>query len=200
MPSRKLFLEALQALRGHEEVAEHGWVLLGMLRPDHHKAVESAAGQGLVELAGREMRAELSVYEGGPVVWAARLTGHGRDVLAYTEASPAPDRQFGGPADGERLVELRRSEMDALRLYVHLGARLCVPPADGLEEKVRTARQLGNLWVLYLNEEQIESVAYAFYLRSVGGSGAEANRFARQYGVAFHPDRSTASLRLTRLR
>ncbi|MCC5481242.1 DUF6417 family protein [Streptomyces barringtoniae] len=200
MPSRKIFLEALRALRGHEEAAEHGWVLLGMLRPDHHKAVESAAGQGLVELAGREMRAELSVYEGGPVVWAARLTGHGRDVLVYTEASPAPDRQFGGPADGERLVELRRSETDALRLYAYLDARLCVPPADGPGEKVRTARQLGNLWVLYPNEEQIASVAYAFYLRSVGGSGAEANRFARQYGVTFHPDRSTASLRLTRLR
>ncbi|MGW3177328.1 DUF6417 family protein [Streptomyces sp. NPDC001153] len=200
MPSRKIFLEALRALRDHEEAAEHRWVLLGMLRPDHHKAVGSAAGQGLVELAGREMRAELSVYEGGPVVWAARLTGHGRDALAYTEASPAPDRRPGGPADGERLVELRRSEMDALRLYVHLGARLCVPPADGLEEKVRSARQLGSRWVLYLNPEQIESVAYAFYLRSMGGSVTEANRFAREYGVTFHPDRSTASLRLTRLR
>ncbi|MER6739150.1 hypothetical protein [Streptomyces puniciscabiei] len=68
---------------------------------------------------------------------------------------------MGGPADGERLVELRRSAMDALRLYVHLGARLCVPPADGLEEKVRTARQLGNLWVLYLNEEQIAGEVHA---------------------------------------
>ncbi|MGW7821809.1 DUF6417 family protein [Streptomyces puniciscabiei] len=188
MPGRKTFLEALRALRDREEAADHGWVLLGMLRPDHHKAVESAAGQGLVELAGREMRAELSVYEGGPVVWAARLTGHGRDALVYTEASPAPERRLGGPDHGEQLVELRRSEMDALRLYVHLGARLCVPPADGLEEKVRTARQLGSRWVLYLNEEQVASVAYAFYLRSVGGSGAEANRFGREYGVVFHPD------------
>jgi hypothetical protein len=140
-----------------------------------------------VELAGREMRAELSVYEGRPVGRAARLTGHGRDVLAYTEASPAPDRQPVGPVDGEQLVELRRSEMDAPRLYVHLGARLRKQPADGLEEKLRTARQLGNLWVLHLNEEQIESVAYAFYLRSVGGSAAEANRFGREYGVTFRP-------------
>lgn len=76
MPSRKIFLEALRALRDHEEAAEHRWVLLGMLRPDHHKAVGSAAGQGLVELAGREMRAELSVYEG--------------------------TRCMGGPADGAR--------------------------------------------------------------------------------------------------
>ncbi|MGW2649736.1 hypothetical protein ACWC2T_33695 [Streptomyces sp. NPDC001393] len=48
-------------------------------------------------------------------------------------------------------MELRRSERDALRLYVHLGAWLRVPPADGLKVKVRTARQLGSLGVLYLN-------------------------------------------------
>ncbi|MGW2426254.1 DUF6417 family protein [Streptomyces sp. NPDC001709] len=133
------------------------------------------------------MRAELSVCEGGPVVWAARLTGHGRDALVYTEAGRAPDRRPVGPAGGEQLVELRRSEMDALRLYVHLGARLRVTRAEGLEEKVRTACQLGSRWVLYLNEEQIESVAYAFYLRSVGGFGAEANRFGREYGITFRP-------------
>ncbi|MFJ4585551.1 DUF6417 family protein [Streptomyces echinatus] len=79
--------------------------------------------------------------------------------------------------------------MDALRLYVHLGDRLRVPPADGLAERVRTACQLGNLWAVNLNEEQIRSVAYAFYLRSMGGSVAEANRFARQYGAAFRLER-----------
>ncbi|WP_433455248.1 DUF6417 family protein [Streptomyces sp. CA-142005] len=182
-----LLIGALRVLRDHEEVAEHGWVLFGGLRPDHHKTVETAAGQGLVELADRDMRAELSAYEGRPVAWAARLTGHGRDGLAYTEASPAPNRRPDGPVDGEQVVELRRSEMDALRLYVHLGARLRKPPADGLEEKVRTTRRLGNLWILHLNEEQIESVAYAFYVRSVGGSTAEANRFGREHGVTFRP-------------
>ncbi|MEV6057721.1 DUF6417 family protein [Streptomyces sp. NPDC052107] len=188
MHGRKgLLVETLRVLRDHEEVAEHGWVLFGALRPHHHKTVDMAAGQGLAELAGRDMRAELSAYEGRPVVWAARLTGHGRDVLDYTEASPAPDRRPDEPVDGEQLVELRRSEMDALRLYVHLGARLRTPPADGLEEKVRTARHLGNLWILHLNEAQIESVAYAFYLRSAGGSAAEANRFGREYGVTFRP-------------
>ncbi|MGW0209779.1 DUF6417 family protein, partial [Streptomyces sp. NPDC003233] len=76
---------------------------------------------------------------------------------------------------------------------------LHVPPAEGLAERVRTARRLGNRWVLYLDEEQIESVAYALYLRSVGGSVAEANHFARQYGVTSRPDRSTGSLQPTRL-
>ncbi|MEV6117650.1 DUF6417 family protein [Streptomyces sp. NPDC052109] len=156
-------------------------------------------GQGLVELADREMRAELSAHEGGPVRWAARLTGHGRDVLAYTEASPAPDHDPGGPAPGERLVELRRSQMDAPRLYVHLGDRLHVPPAAGLADRVRAARQLGSLWVLCLTEEQITSAAYAFYLRSMGGSAAEANRCAREYGVACRPDRSASSVRVVRL-
>ncbi|MGW4562137.1 hypothetical protein ACWEN3_06895 [Streptomyces sp. NPDC004561] len=48
-----------------------------------------------------------------------------------------------------------------------------MPPAEGLAERVRTARLLGSLWALYLNEEQIASVAYAFYLRAVGGSVTE---------------------------
>ncbi|WP_452746343.1 DUF6417 family protein [Streptomyces filipinensis] len=85
---------------------------------------------------------------------------------------------------GERLVELRRSEMDALRRCAHLGERLHVPPAEGLADRVRTARRLGSLWVLYLNEEQITSVAYALHLRSMSGSATDANRFARRYGVA----------------
>ncbi|MER6565126.1 DUF6417 family protein [Streptomyces sp. NPDC001093] len=51
---------------------------------------------------------------------------------------------------------------------------------------MRSARQIGNCWSLYLTSEQIESVAYAFYLRFMGGSAAEANRFAREYGVVFH--------------
>ncbi|PKW12486.1 hypothetical protein SAMN05428944_0240 [Streptomyces sp. 1222.5] len=42
----------------------------------------------------------------------------------------------------------------------------------------------GNRWSLRLNAEQIESVAVM-----------EANRFGRAYGVAFHADRATASLR-----
>jgi hypothetical protein len=51
-----------------------------------------------------------------------------------------------------------------------------------------------------LNAEQLESVAYAFYLRSMGASVAEANRIVPAYGVAFHPVRATGSLRVTRLR
>ncbi|MFI2207761.1 DUF6417 family protein [Streptomyces sp. NPDC020192] len=73
------------------------------------------------------------------------------------------------------------------------------PPAEGLADKVCTARQLGSLWVLHLTEEQIASVAYAFYLRSMGGSLAEANRFGRQYGVAYRATGSHGSLRLIRL-
>jgi Family of unknown function (DUF6417) len=44
----------------------------------------------------------------------------------------------------------------------------------------------------------MESAAYAFYLWSLSGSAAEANRFAREFGVAFptSPDRATASMRL----
>ncbi|MGW3208406.1 hypothetical protein [Streptomyces sp. NPDC001135] len=48
MRGGKPLLEALRVLRDHQEVAERGWVLFGALRPDHHEAVEAAAGQGLV--------------------------------------------------------------------------------------------------------------------------------------------------------
>jgi hypothetical protein len=202
MRGRKAWFEALRALSDREREARWGWVLSGDLPPHHQQAVEGAAGQGLAELADREMRAELSAYEGRPILWAARLSPSGHDVLVYTDASPAPASPHDDPAEGETLVELRPSEMDALRVYVRIGAVLRVPPAEGLAERVRTAYfdRPGNRWSLRLSAEQIESVAYAFYLRSMGGSVTEANRFAREYGVAFRPHRSTSSVRLTRLR
>ncbi|WP_146075309.1 DUF6417 family protein [Streptomyces sp. Ru71] len=174
-------------LRELERDREHGWVPASSLASAEQRAVDAAAGRGLVELADREMRAELSVYEGRPILWAARLSAHGHDVLTYIDASPAPAHQQQG-AEGERLVELYRQEMEALRLYVHIGERMRVPPAEGLAQRVRAARQLGNRWSLWLTEEQVESVAYVFYLRSMGGSVAEANRFVREYGVAFLTD------------
>ncbi|MER6567555.1 DUF6417 family protein [Streptomyces sp. NPDC001093] len=51
---------------------------------------------------------------------------------------------------------------------------------------------------MYLNEEQIESVAYAFHLRSVGASAAEDNRFGREYGVVFRVGRQVGSGRSNR--
>ncbi|MGW7821947.1 DUF6417 family protein [Streptomyces puniciscabiei] len=199
MRGRKSWLEALRVLRDLEKDAEWGWVLTGELSLRQQRAVEEAAGQGLVELADREMRAELSAYEDRAIRWAARLSPQGHDVLAYAHAGPVPAAQNQGPAQGERLIELYRAELEALSRYVHIADQLRRPAADGLAERVRTARQLGNRWLLRLNEEQIESVAYAFYLRAMGGSAGEANRFAREYGVAFHADRATGVVRLTRL-
>ncbi|MFF7357367.1 DUF6417 family protein [Streptomyces filipinensis] len=198
MRGRKSWLEGLRVLRDLEKDAEWGWVLTGELSLRQQRAVEEAAGQGLVELADREMRAELSAYEDRAIRWAARLSPQGHDVLAYTRAGAVPAAQNQDPAHGERLIELYRAELEALSLYVHIADQLRRPAADGLAERVRTARQLGNRWLLRLNEEQIESVAYAFYLRSMGGCATEANRFAREYGVAFHADRATSAVRLTR--
>lgn len=127
-----MWLEALRDLCEREREAERGWVLSSDLLPRLQQAVESAAGHGLVELADREMRAELSVYAGWPILWAARLSPHGRDVVTYTDASPDPAPDHESVADGERLVELYRTERDALRLYVLLGKRLRVQPAEGL--------------------------------------------------------------------
>ncbi|MGW7256571.1 hypothetical protein [Streptomyces sp. NPDC054834] len=79
-----------------ERQARWGWALSGDLQPHHQQAVEAAAGQGLAELADREM--ELSAHEGRPIVWAARLSPCGRDVLTYTDASPAPEQPHDTPA------------------------------------------------------------------------------------------------------
>ncbi|WP_067136698.1 DUF6417 family protein [Streptomyces yokosukanensis] len=199
MRGRKSWLEAMRVLRHLEKDAEWGWVLVGELLPRHQRAAQAAAEQGLVELAGRETRAELSAYEDRPVRWAARLSPQGHDVLTFTDAGPAPASRHEGLAGGEMLIELYRAELEALSLYVHLAGRLRVPPAEGLADRVRTARQLGNRWSLWLTPDQIESVAYAFYLRSMGGCATQASRFAREYGLAFLMDPSEGCPRLTRL-
>ncbi|MGV9632434.1 DUF6417 family protein [Streptomyces sp. NPDC003487] len=77
--------------------------------------------------------------------------------------------------------------MDALRVYTNLAPVLRVAPADGLVDRVRTAYfdRPGNRWRMTLTTAQIDSVAYAFYLRALSGSVAEANWFAREYGITY---------------
>ncbi|MEU6477989.1 DUF6417 family protein [Streptomyces sp. NPDC047017] len=201
MGERKAWVEVLRKLWDLEAEARSGWVVLDDLLPQFQQAVDAAVGQGLVESADRETLAELSAPEDRPVSRAVRLSAAGFDALIYADAEPAPAPRRDGPADDEKLVELRPAEMDAVRRYVRLSARLRVPPADGLAERVRTSSfdRAGNRWSLFLNAEQIESVAYAFYLRSVGGPVTEANRFARLYGVIFRANRETGALRSKRL-
>ena len=189
MRGRKSWFEALRLLWEGDREAVRGWVLSGDLLPHHRQAVESAAELGLAELAGREVLAELSAWEGRPVLWAARLSPCGHDVLIYADVSPAPVPQHK-PADGETLVGLRPAEMDALRVYVGMGALMRVRPAEGLAQRVRAAGfdRPANRWSLCLTEKQLESVAYALYLRSMSGSATEANRFCRTYGLFVEAD------------
>ncbi|MGV9626524.1 DUF6417 family protein [Streptomyces sp. NPDC003487] len=88
---------------------------------------------------------------------------------------------------------MRPAQMDALRVYTHLGPVLRVVPADGLVERVRTAYfdRPGNRWRMTLTTAQIDSVAYAFYLHALRGSIAEANWFAREYGVIYQVDQAS---------
>ncbi|MFD1277852.1 DUF6417 family protein [Streptomyces kaempferi] len=71
--------------------------------------------------------------------------------------------------------------MAALRVFTGLASQLQVPPADGLAEQVRAASCDYGIkrWRLHLTPEQIESVAYGFWLHRLTGSAAEANRFSR---------------------
>ncbi|MER6560561.1 DUF6417 family protein [Streptomyces sp. NPDC001027] len=179
-------LDALETVRACEERFEHGWVLDTGAAP-LRAAVRVLAGQGLVEEADRETRAELSAWEGRAVRWAVRLSAAGHDLLAYARTRPAP--ASSGPGPRERLVELLPSQMAALRVFVALAGQLRQPPAPGLAEQVRAAvhdRSAGR-WQLCLTREQMESVAYGFWLHRLTGSALEANRFGRDYAVMHRP-------------
>ncbi|MER5665303.1 DUF6417 family protein [Streptomyces mirabilis] len=89
-------------------------------------------------------------------------------------------------------MELIPSQMAALRVSVGLTGQLRVPPAEGLAEQARAASCDHGIKrsQQYLTAEQIVSVAYGFWLHRMTGSAAEANRFAREYGVAHSPARA----------
>ncbi|MDX2522277.1 DUF6417 family protein [Streptomyces stelliscabiei] len=123
--------------------------------------------------------------------WACRLL--------YAGSRPRPAGAVDEPDTGRRLVELLPSQMAALRLFLGLAGRLRVPVAAGLAEQARTARcdRSARRWLLYLTAEQMESVAYGFWLHRMTGSAMEANHFARNYGITHHPaphSRSVARL------
>ncbi|WP_329537355.1 DUF6417 family protein (plasmid) [Streptomyces sp. NBC_01450] len=188
MRDRETALAVLEALRECGEGAGdglHGWVLDSKLLPAQRHGVNTLAGRGLVELGGREVRAELSAMEGRPVRWAARLTAYGHDTLAYARTRPQPASGPSRAGEGQRLIELLPSQLAVLRTFLSLDGELRVQPAAGLAEQVRTAScdHTVKRWRLHLTEDQIKSVAYAFWLHRIAGSAAEANRFGREYGV-----------------
>ncbi|MFG2425160.1 DUF6417 family protein [Streptomyces sp. NPDC048448] len=181
-------LAVLEALLERGQAVGHGWTLDTEFLLPHQQHAGALAGQGLVELAGRDDRAELSVLEGRPVRWAARLTPHGRDALTYGRLRPRADRRPAEAAVG-RVVELIPSQMAALRMFISLTGQLQVPLAAGLAEQVRTAACDHGIkrWRLQLTEDQIASVAYGLWLHRITGSAAEASRFTREYGVTYKP-------------
>ncbi|MFF8029831.1 DUF6417 family protein [Streptomyces sp. NPDC007896] len=186
-------LSVLEALCERGQAAGHGWTLDTELLPAHQQQVNALENQGLVELASREDRAELSALEGRPVRWAARLTPGGHDTLAYGQSRPRAEPSPGNAGLNRQLVELIPSQMAALRVFVGLAGRLQVPPVDGLAEQVRTASCDHGIkrWRLHLTQEQMESVAYGLWLHRMTGSAAEANRFGREYGVVHSPARAS---------
>ncbi|WP_329536698.1 DUF6417 family protein (plasmid) [Streptomyces sp. NBC_01450] len=153
-------LSVLEALRERGKAAGHGWTLDTELLPPHQEQVNALENQGLVELVCREDRAELSVLEGRPVRWAARLTPYGHDTLAYVQSRPRPESTPAETDSDRQVVELIPSQMAALRVFVGLTGQLRVAPADGLAEQVRTASCDHGIkrWRLYLTQEQMESV------------------------------------------
>ncbi|MEU5281019.1 DUF6417 family protein [Streptomyces asoensis] len=187
MPYEDRAVTALEAVADRERAAEHGWALDWDLRAVKQR-VFNLAERGLTVFADRDDRAALSAWEGRAVRWAARLTAPGQDLLLYSRFRSQTEAE--APDGSLQQVELTSSQMTALQLYVALAGRLRRPPAAGLAEQVHTARRdrLVNRYVLHLSLEQMECVAYAFWLHSMSRSALEANRFTRDYGITYHPD------------
>ncbi|MEU6379563.1 DUF6417 family protein [Streptomyces sp. NPDC046909] len=184
----------LDLLWEHEQAAGETWVVDGVPVQDQQRVV-ALVNEGLVELADREVRAELSARLSRPVRWAARLTSSGRDVHTYAHAGPPQPFGAPEPGPGEQLVELRPAQMDAVRVFVRLAHALATGPAEGLAERVRTApfSRSDNRWWLCLTQQQITSVAYALHLHRLTNSEAEANAFARDYGIVCRPSPTTGT-------
>ncbi|MFJ3800023.1 DUF6417 family protein [Streptomyces sp. NPDC090088] len=148
-----------------------------------------------------ETRAELSAWEQRPVRWAARLPAASHDVLAFARLlpDPAPPKP---PADA-RPVQLLPSQMMVVQMYLALvrAGQTKTVPADGLAEQVRDAvrDRVAGRWRLCLTRPQMESVAYALWLRQVTGAAGEARRFARDYGIFHDPAVGRAGSRTTGL-
>ncbi|MEH0589795.1 DUF6417 family protein [Streptomyces sp. B21-106] len=183
-------LGVLESVRAWQEASEHGWAL------DTDIALQGRnrlLHLSLVQSADRETRAELSAWEGRPVRWAGQLSAAGHDLLAYARTRPTPAPP--APEPGATPVDLLPSQMAALRVFVGLSDQLRVPVAQGLAERVRTAvhdRGAGR-WRLMLTREQMESVAYGFWLHRLTGSAGEANRFNRDYSILYSPAAGTVA-------
>ncbi|MFG2650696.1 DUF6417 family protein [Streptomyces sp. NPDC048436] len=145
---------------------------------------------GLARVAPPEDQAELSAQAGRPVLWAVQLTDDGWDVLLYAQAR-ATSAAFEAPVPGLQKVALRRSDLDIVKRFLAVGGRLRRPPAPGLEAAVDAARYnaASNRWIVYVNGEQMRSMARAFFLERLAGSAAPGNRFARVYGEIYPPRR-----------
>jgi hypothetical protein len=201
MRSGEKRIAVLEELDERQRAAEHHWVVDDEGHVPFRRGVETVVGEGLAELADRGTRAELSAYAARPVHWAARLTGHGRDVLVFARNRALAAPEVYAPAPGEQLVELRPAQMVALRVFVALADELATPPAEGLAEQVRSARftPTDKRWQLHLTQEQIASAAYGFYLHRLGGSAAEANRFGREYGAIYRSSQAAGEPTLIRM-
>src|SRR4051812_36395436 len=96
-------IATLDVLWEHEQAARDAWALDQSVPAAVQQRVEALVGEGLVELADRQIRAELSARLSRPVRWAARLTSYGRDVRTYAHARPPESTGGPEPGPGEQL-------------------------------------------------------------------------------------------------
>ncbi|MGW4984977.1 DUF6417 family protein [Streptomyces mirabilis] len=101
----------------------------------------------------------------------------GHDTLTYDQSRPRAEPPPGGEEADRQAMELIPSQMAALRVAEQVRAASC---DHGIKR-----------WWLHLTQMQMDSVAYGLWLHRMTGSAAEANRFAREYGVVHSPARAS---------
>ncbi|MFE9451612.1 DUF6417 family protein [Streptomyces sp. NPDC006739] len=185
MRGRTAWLEGLRALREREREAPRAGYRRAVSSRSISRRWRRRPGPGLRNwLTGRCGRS-------CPRTSSGRSCGQPASPLPVTTCSPTPTparpraaaragggREAGRTAPGAdgRAARVRKDRSAAA------GAAGRGPGGAGAH---RVFDRPGNRWSLCLNAAQTGSVAYAFYLRSMAGSVAEVNQFARDYGVVF---------------
>ncbi|WP_369384120.1 DUF6417 family protein [Streptomyces sp. cg36] len=185
----RLRAEHWEALRtaAAGEAAEQGWV--GPACGISAAVFRGLASLGLCEMAPPEQVPALGL--GRQAGWAVRLTDDGHDALVYEalrNATPPANPATASDADaGRRRVGLSPVDMLVLRRYVAAAAALRSPPVKGLEKALLDAVQeaQGGRYVLWLTEQEVASVARAFFLERISGTSASANRLGREHGAIY---------------
>lgn len=128
MNRRQPRLDALRSLQELETGSVYGWVLSTDVPPSLQQSLQTAAAQGLAELADRKSARNCPTERGARCRGRPLSTPRATQRTRLPASRPRPHSP-STPADGEPVVELRPSRRDTLRVYVNVAPVLRQPTA-----------------------------------------------------------------------